>query len=340
MPKLSIVVPVYNTDKYLNQCIDSILGQSFTDFEVIIVDDGSTDRSGLICDEYAAIDPRVVVIHTENHGAVTARRIGVNRAQGTYTTFVDSDDWLDQDYYRYMFEKADGTNADIIICTHVKCAAGYVKANFFTPGFYDKNKLECTVYPQMMYDTYLDIYHVSPSLSKDKIFCTELLQEVSKGVDSNITFGDDAVCAYPCIARANSVLFLENRACYNYRQDHFSMTNHCDVRLLQRVSTLADNMIQQFSDLPKMFDLQIQCYITYVSLVAAHKVLLNNRELPLSKRIKAVKHFFSEPIIAYAFQAAQKSRSSKKFRCKLYFALKNRPFLLFLLFKCNYMVHG
>lgn len=335
MPKLSIVVPVYNTEKYLNQCIDSILGQSFTDFEVIIVDDGSTDRSGVICDEYAEIDHRVVVIHTENRGVVSARRTGVNCAQGKYTTFVDSDDWLDLDYYRCIFEKANQTTADIIICTHVKRAAGLVKSTSFSSGYYDKNKLESTVFPQMIYDIHLNEFHISPSLCMDKVFCTNLLKEVYKDVDLNVTLGEDAVCTYPCIARANSVLFLGNCACYNYREDHFSMTNHCDVHLLQRVLALANNMIQQFAELPKMFDHQIQCYLSFVGLNSACRILLHNRELPLFKRIRAVKHFFAQPIISNAFQAAYKSRCSKRPRCKLYLAIKNQPYVLFLLLKSN-----
>ena len=93
-PVLSIIVPVYNVEKYLARCIDSILAQTFTDFELILVDDGSTDNSGEICDEYAGKDPRIIVIHKENGGVSSARNHGLDIARGEYITFVDSDDQI------------------------------------------------------------------------------------------------------------------------------------------------------------------------------------------------------------------------------------------------------
>ena len=94
-PKISVIVPVYNTAKYLHRCLDSILQQSFKDFEVLLVDDGSTDNSGEICDEYAAKDSRVRVFHKENGGVASAREIGIENAVGLYSIHVDSDDWTE-----------------------------------------------------------------------------------------------------------------------------------------------------------------------------------------------------------------------------------------------------
>jgi len=94
MPKVSVIVPVYNTEKYLPRCIDSILAQTFIDFELILIDDGSIDASGEICDEYAKKDSRIVVIHKENGGASAARNKGIEIAQGEWISFVDSDDYL------------------------------------------------------------------------------------------------------------------------------------------------------------------------------------------------------------------------------------------------------
>ena len=102
MPKLSVIVPVYNTEKYLRECIDSILAQTFGDFELLLVDDGSTDSSGAICEEYAQMDERIRVIHQKNAGATVARRNGVSHAGGEYITFVDSDDWISRDMYAAM----------------------------------------------------------------------------------------------------------------------------------------------------------------------------------------------------------------------------------------------
>ena len=336
MPKLSIVVPVYNAERYLNQCIDSILGQSFTDFELIILNDGSSDRSGGICDEYAQADQRIIVIHTENRGVVTARRAGVELARGEYTAFVDSDDWIDSDFYRSIFEESGETNADILICSRVNCGGTCVETTSFCSGYYDKSKLENTVFLQMMYDVHSERYHIKPNLW-DKVFRTELLKEIYKGVDPIVTLGEDAVCTYPCIARASSLFILKNDACYHYREDHVSMVNNCDVRLLQRVCALSVNINHQFFGLPEIFNNQVQHFIAYNALYAAHQVLLN-RQLRLNKRLRAVKEFFGNSVLEHSFKQSQKATCSSKFKLKLRFASKKQPYLLFLLLKCNYLL--
>ena len=94
MPKISVIVPVYNAEKYLHRCVDSILAQTFTDFELLLVDDGSKDNSGVICDEYAARDSRVCVFHKENGGVSSARNVGLDNAKGEWVTFIDSDDYV------------------------------------------------------------------------------------------------------------------------------------------------------------------------------------------------------------------------------------------------------
>ena len=91
----SIIVPVYNVDKYLRECVDSIIQQTFSDFELILIDDGSSDSSAEICDEYARSDKRVVVVHKANEGSTSARKLAASLAKGEYVVPVDSDDWLD-----------------------------------------------------------------------------------------------------------------------------------------------------------------------------------------------------------------------------------------------------
>ncbi len=114
--KISTIVPVYNTEKYLNKCIDSILKQTYKDFELILVDDGSTDTSGAICDEYAKKDERVVVIHKENGGQATARNIGLDAAKGEYVSFIDSDDYIEPEMYETMISAIETTDAEIAMC--------------------------------------------------------------------------------------------------------------------------------------------------------------------------------------------------------------------------------
>lgn len=119
MPKISVIVPVYNVEKYLRQCIDSILAQTFADFELILVDDGSPDKCGAICDEYAAEYPFVHVIHKFNGGLSSARNAGIawilKNSDSQYVTFVDSDDWISPEYLLLLYTVLQGNNADISI---------------------------------------------------------------------------------------------------------------------------------------------------------------------------------------------------------------------------------
>lgn len=116
MPKLSVVVPVYKVEQYIHQCVDSILDQTFTDFEIILVDDGSPDKCGEICDEYTKKDSRVKVIHKKNGGLSDARNFGIDIAQGEYITFVDSDDKIDKYMYYDMLKNLEENDLDIICC--------------------------------------------------------------------------------------------------------------------------------------------------------------------------------------------------------------------------------
>lgn len=116
MPKLSVIVPVYKVESYIHQCIDSILNQTFTDFELILVDDGSPDKCGEICDKYAKKDSRIKVLHKENGGLSDARNFGIDVAKGDYITFVDSDDDIDRNMYQDMVCHLEKNNLDIICC--------------------------------------------------------------------------------------------------------------------------------------------------------------------------------------------------------------------------------
>lgn len=118
-PKISIIVPVYNVEQYIHKCVDSILNQTFENFELILVDDGSTDNCGRICDEYATKDDRIVVIHKKNGGQASARNKGIDAAKGEYIGFVDSDDWIEIDMYEILYGICSSNNCDMANCSSI-----------------------------------------------------------------------------------------------------------------------------------------------------------------------------------------------------------------------------
>lgn len=117
---LSIIVPIYKIEDYLPQCIESILAQNYFEFELILVDDGSPDGCPGICDDYTKRDSRIKVLHKANGGLVSARKAGLQIAQGEYIGYVDGDDWIESDFYERLMEKAEENNADIV-------ASGFIK---------------------------------------------------------------------------------------------------------------------------------------------------------------------------------------------------------------------
>ena len=133
MPRLSIIVPIYNVEKYLSRCIESILNQTFKDFELILVNDGSTDNCKEICEKYKRMDSRIIVANKKNGGLSSARNLGIDVSKGDYIGFVDSDDFIDAHMYEILFNTINACDSDIVICD-------YYKVNEYDIKKYEKMK--------------------------------------------------------------------------------------------------------------------------------------------------------------------------------------------------------
>lgn len=215
---ISIIVPVYNADKYLNRCIDSILKQTFTDLEIILVDDGSTDHSGNLCEQYAQQDKRVHMIHKENGGSTSARKAGVRIAKGEYIAFVDSDDWIDEIFCERLYHKAMIHQADIV-------ASGCVKEgicqrqelfNNFPEGCYSGQVLKELIYPRMLY--YEDMNMFSFGIRQylcGKLFRKSIIEQCIYRLDERLYDGEDVACVYDACLRASSIV-IDNHTYYHY----------------------------------------------------------------------------------------------------------------------------
>lgn len=203
MPFLSVIVPVFGVEQYLPQCLDSVLAQTFTDFELILIEDGSPDGCAAICDEYAARDSRVSVLHKKNQGLVRARKDGLKLASGTFVGFVDGDDWAEPTMFQVLCEAAEASDADVVGCQFFveypdqQVVGGSVVA----PGVYDKVQLERDVYPIMLTTRKFGEYGVVPAVWC-KIFRREILAENLPAVPDRIRNGEDGAVTYPCLLDA------------------------------------------------------------------------------------------------------------------------------------------
>lgn len=220
--RFSIIVPIYNVEKYLRQCIDSILAQTFKDFELILVDDGSPDGSPQICDEYAEKDSRVTVVHKKNGGLISARKAGTDIAEGEYIVSVDGDDWVSETLLEDANQALTEYNADIFYYGYLEAYENRVveKSPWLEEGLYNKQQLETKIYPNLIRNVYGK--RIDGNLC-GKIFKRELYERFQLNSNDKIRIGEDESVCLPCVYFAES-MYISHNCYYYYRQNENSMT--------------------------------------------------------------------------------------------------------------------
>lgn len=230
--KLSIIVPVYNVKQYLDKCILSILNQNFKDFELLFIDDGSTDGSGDICDKWAYKDDRIKVVHKTNGGLSDARNIGIRKSSGEYIGFCDSDDWIELDMFNELISEALANDADISICRLQRVSSegevieviGYEGHNIF-----DRD----TAMKEVLRDEPL------PSYAVNKIYRRNLFEGIEYPLNR---YFEDTATTYKLISRANKVVTTPYIG-YNYLNNPNSLCNNSSIEYLKRIKREYDNAL-------------------------------------------------------------------------------------------------
>lgn len=243
---ISIIVPVYNVEKYLKKCVDSILNQTCMDFEVILVDDGSPDNCPQICDEYVRKDPRVKVIHKENGGLISAWSTGVKKAQAENIAFIDSDDWVSARYLEIMVDALSQTQVDIVSCQMTKVWGDkMVGCGMLLPaGFYDSVRMKQEVYPVMLNAGDFEQRGIQMSRGA-KIVRKTLILENLKYLDERVTYAEDVNTMFPVLLSANSLFLVEDPECmYFYRYNPASMLNAYDRNRLHSISHVHPTLLK------------------------------------------------------------------------------------------------
>lgn len=252
---ISIIIPVYNTEKYLRQCLDSIINQTYTNFEVLLVNDGSTDSSGMICQEYVENDSRFRYFEKENGGASSARNLGLERSGGAYITFIDSDDWVDPKYLEVLYTTLKENDVDISISSFKLFEPGGIhytlaystqaEATLLNVG--KKTRFEfLEIFPKLGYLIH-DFYNVSQKLFKRELLCTDF-RNVDLLFDERIQFSEDLDFFFRLYLRASSVFYVKEMT-YIYRKHGMSSTaNYDEIKALQRLE-IYKKLFQQIEEL-------------------------------------------------------------------------------------------
>lgn len=315
MPTISVIVPVYKVEKYIHKCVDSILSQTYRDFELFLVDDGSPDNCGKICDEYAKIDDRVIVIHKENGGLSDARNVAIDRANGDYLTFIDSDDYVAENHLESMYQAIVNTDSDLAISN--------------ISSFTDKDGDE--------FDLYSPINRRYVLQTQEEIFSTIYRPNAWAKLYKRYIFNDirypvgrlyeDAFVYHDVLARVKRlVLTGENTYFYMLRDDSImhqeyklAFTDIIDAIEL-RVKKLEELGLQDLADNNRVF---------IYSRVAVAYANLDPSVPENKKRLEEIKAIYDEE---YPKLMKTTNNSKQKFR---YWLLRNNPNLHSRLFGKN-----
>ena len=267
----SVIVPIYKIEKYLARCIDSVLGQTFADFELILVDDGSPDRCGEICDAYAAKDKRIRVVHKENGGLVSARQAGIRIASGAYTINLDGDDALCSDALENARKIIEDTQADIVTFayrTYTDGQLGDVVKDVLEEGLYERSRMEAEIFPKLLSDR--NMKHIV-YFSWSKAIKRELSLKHQLRVDTALTTGEDIGCVVPCLMEAQRV-YISNTVTHLYTVRNDSMSREFKTEQVKRIERVVDYLQGIHENTPADFQDQIarySCYMCFVTLAAA-----------------------------------------------------------------------
>lgn len=287
MIKYSFIVPIYNVEKYLNRCIDSILSQDYKNFELILIDDGSPDGCSQICDSYAKKDNRIRVIHKVNGGLVSARNKGIEEAKGDFICYVDGDDWIKSNLISSVNKIINRYNdVDMVVYSGRRIFEDHMEDLPFDieEGLYDKKRLNVEIYPYMMYDRRKPFCNglVFP-VAWNKIYKRELLKK-HYCTNEKIKMGEDNAFVFECLLHADKVFFLDEKL-YEYNQlNTVSFTNSYDKDRFYNNRLLTEYISSRISGINEMIDYQINAFNAYWLIMAVFHEVKNNNSIINSKR--------------------------------------------------------
>lgn len=220
MKSIGVVIPIYNTEKYLAKCVESVLNQNYEALQVVLVDDGSSDDSGEICDDFARRDSRVKVIHQVNKGKIESRYIGAANAKTDYITFVDSDDWIAENTYNSLLELLD-QGIDIIsykIIRYISDCYQIKSGGKIREGIFQGEKYKEFICSTMIWDDEINSCGIDPSLC-NKLFKRDIiLPQLDKARKICISYGDDVAVVYPTLYKADSYAIADQYKYYHRRR--------------------------------------------------------------------------------------------------------------------------
>lgn len=305
--KVSIVVPVYNVEEYLNRCVDSIRTQTINEIEIILVDDGSTDLSGKLCDELAEQDHRILVIHKQNGGLTSAWKAGALKASGKYIGFVDSDDWVDADMFETLLTKAEETDADVTICGLIyEFEDGITKnkteSSKLEGKLYERLNIEKEIFPTLLSDGSFFGRTIQPA-RVTKLYKKTILMDNMNYCSESVSIGEDLQITFPVLCDAKRVYMIKNYFPYHYWINAKSMTGKHDPNYVGKIAETM-NQLLNISVQKNVYDFSTQITNDFLCLtiLGIKSEIMKNYKSGYGTVIKNLKRIFGMPEVREAIK--------------------------------------
>lgn len=342
--KVSVVVPVYNVETYLRRCVDSILAQTVEGLEVILIDDGSTDGSGEICDEYQRKDERIRVQHKPNGGLTSAWKAGVELSSGKYVGFVDSDDWIEPDMYERMLQLVLKYDADVAVCGLVfdfedpKIPKREEISNLGRE-VYEREDLEA-LFPALINDGRF-FGRTWQSARVTKLFHKELIRKNMIYCDDRVSLGEDMQITIPVLLDARRLCVVQDFYPYHYWINNKSITGQYDRGYMDKVKLLAERL-SAISREKGVYDFSDQIRNDYLSMtvLAVKNEIYRNYKAGRRKVVANVRDICEDSQVREALRNHTMNRLSASVKLYLWLMEKGHYNLCYWLvlafFKVNY----
>ena len=235
---VSVIIPIYNIETYVKNCVKSVMAQTHANLEIILVNDGSTDASGIICDELKQQDDRIQVLHKKNGGIMSARKAGLKAATGGYVSYVDGDDWIAEDLVEQLLKAGVNEDADVITSGHIREYENRntILVDTLPEGVYRGEREKQLLFSHLLYNESIKKAGIRQSVWA-KLFRMDLAKEVILNLNDNIKYGDDAAITYICCIKAKCVV-ITHGVYYHYIMREGSITHSTDKYYLHGISHL------------------------------------------------------------------------------------------------------
>ncbi len=289
--KISVIVTVYNTEQYLDKCIGSIIGQSYDNIEIILVNDGSVDNSLEVCRKYERLDERIIIINSKNEGAVAARKKGILRATGDYIAFVDSDDWIDSNMFENITGKSKGEDIISFGLIEEYGHKRVIKRDNLRAGCYLKDELKEKILPNMLCSGKFYKFGIQPNLVCKLIKRKLLIQSVN-GISDIVTMGDDGDFVYHALSMADSLRIIDTMP-YHYVQRSGSLVRtRTSMEALSALYRDLNNIRLSDDYIMEVWKKQINTYFIFL-------LLLKNTQMAINKISLFKEKLYGRRVIIY-----------------------------------------